>query len=236
MAEMRGFVFAITFIIVFSALVSTIPTDFQGAGEDAENVTPVDPALVFGFASTKSYCKDNFTGAPLSYAYNLNSKDWLAFAGNALSTFSLGSKVYVGPLWLGGIRLVQFINPNGTNRGTSLTATEINADDTDGEVKYDLLYEDNGNSAGGFIVYWNTTEHASAVDAWSEADSTLCLWMMHGTGLQDNSIDAVSLLFQLMLLQLPDVPVLLNVLIVTPLWAAIVFVIWFIIKESLPFV
>lgn len=236
MSEHRSFVFAVTFIVIFSLLVSTMPADFQGPAEAGENLTPVDPTLVFGFATTKSYCKDNFTGSPLTYAYNLNSRDWLAFADNTLSTFSLGAKVYVGPLWLGGFQIVQFINANGTNRGTSLTATEINTDDDDGQVKYDLIFEDNGNSAGGLIIYWNTTEHASAVDAWSELDSTLCLWMMHGTGLQDNSIDAVSLLFQLVTFNLPDVPLLINGLLVTPLVAAIAFVIWYIIKESMPFV
>ena len=235
MGEYRMFVFAVTFIVIFSVLVSTIPADFQGLGEDGDNLTPVDPTLVFGFANTESYCKANFTGAPLTYAYSLNARDWLAFADNTLSTFSLGAKVYVGPLWLGGFQIVQFINPNGTNRGTSLTATEINADDDDGQVKYDLVFEDNGNSAGGFVIYWNTTEHASAVDAWSEGDSTLCLWMMHGTGLQDNSIDAVSLLFQLITFSLPNVPLLINVLVSTPLVVAIAYVIWFFIKESLPF-
>ena len=237
MAELRGFVFAVTFIVIFATLVSTIPAGLNGAGGTAENVTPVDAALVFGFAETSSYCKDNYTGAPLGYAYTLSGRDWLTYVGASLSTFSLGAKVYIGGiLWLGGIQLVNFINENGTNRGNSLTATEIATDATDGQVKYDLVYQDNGNSAGGLVAYWNVTEHASVVDAWNEADATKCLWFMHGVGIEDTSINAVSLLLQMLTLSLPDVPVLLNAIIVTPLWAAIIYVIWFLIKESLPFV
>ena len=57
MSEQRTFVFAVTFIIVFSALVGSIPVDFQGQGTTTETITPVNPNLLSDFASIKEFDK-----------------------------------------------------------------------------------------------------------------------------------------------------------------------------------
>lgn len=236
MAEIRPFVFCVTFILIMATLVGSIPTGFSGSGTDPDLVIPVDASLITGFAETKSYCKANFTGLPITYAYNLNGRDWLAFSDGTLSTFSMGAKVYIGGvLWLGGFQICTFVNVNGTNRGTSLSATEIATDANDGQVRYDLLFP-NGNTAGGLVAYWNTTANANPSNAWSEADSTKCLWFMHGTGVSENSIDIVKVLLQVLTFSLPNVPLLVNALISTSLWSAVIFIVWFLVKESLPFV
>jgi hypothetical protein len=61
--------------------------------------------------------------------------------------------------------------------------------------------------------------------------------MLHGVGIDATAaMDIAQLLLGLLFLQLPDVPVLVNVLIAVPIWASVVYLIWFVIKETLPFV
>ena len=58
-----------------------------------------------------------------------------------------------------------------------------------------------------------------------------------GVGVESTaSTNALSLHLGLLFFSLPEVPALVNVLLVAPLWSAIIFVIWFVIKESMPFV
>jgi len=96
-----------------------------------------------------------------------------------------------------------------------------------------MTYVTGGTSAGILIVYWNETLYADPEDAWT-ADA---LNILHGVGINETArMDIGSLLIGLLLLRLPDCPLLINLLLATPLYAAVVFLIWFVIKESLPFV
>ena len=231
MSEQKTFVFAVSFIIIFSALVGSIPVDFQGQGATVETVTPVNPNLLTDFSETSEYDKTDFIEFPLNYVYDLPLVDGTTFTCIfSANTFRLGAHTLFVGFWLGGYNWANFISENGTNYGDSVSFTDIDNDLEDGAVRYTLQYEDTGNSAGGFVFWYNTTLHASASDAWTNET----LFMLHGIGFATNT-DVVSLLLSLMFLQLPDVPVLINVLIATPVWAAIIFVLWYIIKSSIPF-
>lgn len=232
MSELKTFVFAVSFIIFFAALVGSIPVDFQGQGATVETVTPVNPNLLTDFAETSEYDKTDFSGTPtLKYTYDLPLVDGTTFECLfASNQFYIGAHTLFVGFWLGGYNWANFISENGTNYGGSVSFTDIDNDLEDGAVRYELQYEDTGNSAGGFVFWYNTTLHASASDAWTNET----LYILHGVGFDTNT-DVVSLLLSLMFLQLPDVPVLVNVLIATPVWAAVIFVLWFIIKSSIPF-
>lgn len=231
MSELRGFMFSIVFIIIFAGLIVSIPTDLAGLGTEPEIVTPVDSVLLTGFADTESWNMTDLSAYD-QYVYTLNSRDWLFshYAG----TLQLGAKVYIlGFLWFGQVDSCDFINEEGVNRGGILSTAEINEDATNGSVRYELRFITNGLSVGGFIIYWNSTEYASVGDAFV-ADA---VYFLHGVGVSDTSVpDILSLLVGLLLLQLPDCPPLVNLLLATPLYASVVFIIWFIIKESMPFV
>lgn len=236
-SEQQTFVFALVFIITFSALFATMPTAFYGSGETAiDTPVPINASLLNDFTETESYNKSDFTvvsGPVLHYLYTLGGRDWMQFF-DGTATFYLDAKVYVFGLWLGQTESVKCVASDGmTDRGYGLTLTEINADADEGEARYNLLFTGSGLSAGGIIFYWNSTTYASASDAWTAG----ALWFVHGIGLSTTAnTDIIALLLQLLLLQLPEVPSLINVLIAGPLWACIVYLIWFIIKESLPFV
>lgn len=228
--EQYGFVFAVTYILLFSVIVATIPVDLQGAGDTPDMVTPLDPTLISGFSETEMYGKANLTGAGL-YAYDLGGLSWLFFSDGA--SLQLGAKVLIGGvLWLGQLDSADFISPEGTNRGFSLTFAEIDADATDGSVSYSLRSIGTGNSLGGFVVYWNTTTYADSSTAWTAEE----LFLLHGLGIEETAIINVgSLLLDLLFLQLPDVPLLISVLTIGPLWASIIYIIWFIFVNMVPF-
>lgn len=230
-SEQRSFVFAVSFILVFAALLSTIPADLQGTESEASNLFPVDPSIVTDFADGENYTKSAFSASPLLYTYSLGGKDWRCVY--YVGTFYLSSKVYFWFLWLGQTESVNFVSNNGTDRGPSLDLLEIDSDDEEGVAKYTITSVVSGDAAGGFIVYWNTTAYADPEDAWDND----VLYLIHGVGFTNTATNDIgALLVGLLFLQLPDVPIIINVLLVTPIWASIIFVLWFVIKEMIPFV
>ena len=231
MSEQRTFVFGVTFIILFSAFVATIPIGLLGLGGSGDNVTPLDPALVTGFSESENFMRPNFTGS--SYEYDLNDYTWLCIYNNDSEYFQLGSKQLIfGWLWLGGMDYVTFIDDNNTDRGLTLSMSEIEANAVDGFARYSLQYAETGNSAGTWIIYWNDTAYSDPQLAWL-ADA---LYITHGVGLETNAaVDLGNLLLRLLFLQLPDVPLLINLIIIAPVWASVIYLIWYIIKEMIPF-
>lgn len=229
-SEQRSFVFSVTFIVIFSLLLATLPLGLQGPGETPDFVTPVDPNLITDFTDSVYFVRANFSF--WTYSYDLGDRSWICSTDD--SVFTLAAKVLIGGfLWLGGLDFCKFISPTGTDRGQILSLVEIEADADNGTVRYSLQYSVNGNDAGGFVAYWNTSEYSSTSEAWLDNG----LYLLHGVGIQNTaSLNIASLLVSLLLLQLPDVPLLVNVLIAVPIWAGIVYILWYIIKETIPFV
>lgn len=232
-SEQYGFVVSLTFIVLFATLLVASPTDLQGLGETPENISPVNPSLITDFEESTNYTKSDFTGVgTLNYEYELGGEIWLCH--NIASTFTLGAKIYVaGIIWLGAVSFVKFISPNGIDLGAILSLEQIAEDADNGTVRYNLQFVDTGNAGGGLVVYWNTTLYSDPADAWAND----VLYFLHGMGIGASATNNIgTLLVNLLLLSLPDVPVLINILLVTPLWASIIFVLWYVIKEMIPFV
>ena len=228
--EMYGFVFAVLFLTFFAGLTAMIPVDLQGQESSPDIVIPVDPTLVSDWTDSEAFDKTDFTGvAGLYYLYNsLGGYDWEC--DFVTDTFTVGAKIYfLGMVWLGGLDLVEFVNDNGT-RYSSVSFDDLDSDMSDGTVRYDLYFTVSGNSAGGFIFYYNTTTYTDSSDAWDNNE----LFLVHGVGFSPNS-DIVSLLVGILFLQLPDVPLAINLLLASSPWASVIYIIWFIVKESLPF-
>ncbi len=232
-SEMRGFVFAISFIVIFSTLLSSVPVGLQGSGGTPDTVIPVDPQFLSGFDEQQNYTKSSFTTG--FYDYSLGIRDWrAAYFDVGEPTFFLSAKVLIlGIFWLGHVDTCTLVSSNGTDRGTFLTTGEIESDAVDGIEKYSMLFTTTGEDAGSFVVYWNETLYTDPNDAWDND----VLYLLHGVGFSATvGADIGSLLVNLLFLQLPDVPVLVNVFLAVPIWASIIFILWFVIKETLPFV
>lgn len=227
---MKGFVFCVVYILVFATVLNTIPAGLQGSESTVETVVPIDPALVTGFAESESYCGDNFTSG--LYEYSLNEKDWIAYDSGTY--FELVKKVKIGGfLWLGGVDQVRFKAEDGSDRGTALSLTEINTDAEDGQVRYSMTLILSGDSAGSFVVYWNTTAYATAALAHASNE----LWIIHGFGIEDLATNNIgALIVALLFFQIPEVPVLVNLFLAVPPWAAIAYLLWYFITSMIPFV
>ena len=228
--EMGGFVFSLIFIIVFSTLLSSIPAGLQGTGASPDMVIPVDPSLITGFSET-----ENWTRAAYSlgvYEYQQGNREWIT-GHNDIEIVLIAKVKVLGFFWFGAVDECKFISSDGVDRGTELSLTEMDTDDTDGAHRYDLRFTVNGDSAGKLVVYWNVTAYPDINDAWLAGD----LQLLHGMGIEDTATANIgALIVSLLLIQLPDVPVLVNMFLAVPIWACIVFVLWFIIKEMIPFV
>lgn len=234
-SEMGGFVFAVIFIVVFSALVSTTPAGLSGAGESGDQLQVLDPRILTDFTDGQNWTKSDMAEVSglFAFGYVLGSFEWVARANNISDIyFDIYAKLYYIPIWLGHYDPVIFTAEDGTNRGDEVTITEIVADATDGYVLYTMTFDVSGNSAGGLIIYWNTTTYSDPYDAWTND----ALYFLHGVGLEETvSLDIGSLLLGLILLQLPNVPILINIFLALPVWACIAYIAWFIAISMIPF-
>ena len=96
-----------------------------------------------------------------------------------------------------------------------------------------MQFTSSGAAAGALVCYWNTTTYATSSLAWASNE----LYMLHGVGIESTATNDIgALIISLLLLQLPQVPTLVNVFLAVPIWACIVYVLWFIIKEMIPFI
>lgn len=234
-SEQYGFVFAVLFLTLFAGFTAMIPVDLQGTGSTPDILIPVDPALTSDFTDAEPFTKSDFGGVIGLYYlyYDLGSvgNDFECDFYSATDSFSVGALVRILTLWFGGLEYCNFVSKNGTNYGTTVSFTDIDNDAEEGATRYELILSESGNSAGAFIFYYNTTTYTDSSDAWDNDE----LHLVHGVGFSPNT-DIVSLLVGILFLQLPDVPVGINLLLASAPWASVVYIIWFIIKESLPFI
>jgi hypothetical protein len=204
----------------------------QGEAETPEVVTPLYPALATGYSDYEGWNMTDLSAYDQYEYYGFNARDWLF--SYYVGTIQLGAKVvYGGFVWLGQLDSCNFISESGENRGGVLSTAEMEEDATEGVATYNLRYIVNGADAGDFVVFWNTSLYASADNAFAADD----VYFLHGVGILSTAgADIGALLVGLLFLQLPECPPLINVILATPLYACVVFLIWFIIKETLPFV
>lgn len=231
-SEFTGFVIAVVFLVFLSTFLLTMPVDMQGEGATPNVVTPINPSLISDFNEAENWTKSDYSQVITTYFYdydNLGGLDWrTTYTGEA--NLRIGAKDKLGGiLWLGALVYAEFKSEGGTDRGTTLSLSEIESDATDGAVRYTLTLE-NGNTAGSFVVYWNETLYTDPYDAWDND----ALYLVHGIGLTTNT-NIATLLLSLLFLQLPDCPLLINVLIATAPWASIVYVSYKIIISFIPF-
>lgn len=207
-----------------------VPIDLQGQGTTPETIIPVDPVLVSGFSEDETFNKTVMTTGLDSHQYTLGDNDFIAwYDAGATTTIRLAAKLYYfGVIWLGDLDAVVFTSQEGTNRGTGLTTTEIDADATDGSVRYSLQFYESGNSAGSLVIYWNTTAYATSQLAWNASE----LFLLHGWGIGDSATTNIAvLLISVLTFSLPNVPASIQVIFGASYWASIIYILWFIFKE-----
>lgn len=228
MAEYKGFVFCVCFMLFYTSFLGGMPSGLSSTTYDNPALSQFDPALLTGFTSTETYNKTNYSvlGSLYYYDYELGGHYFRATYQSGVG-FKLGEKVLFFGLWLGALDYQEFTF-EGVDRGTEITFTELIADNSSGQVRYNIL-----STGGGWVFAWDTDTYSTPSDAWDSSD----LQLLHGVGADSNApTNMLGLLLGLMFLQIPDIPTMLQVLIIAPVWASVFYLSWFIIKEVLPFV
>lgn len=233
--EQRGFVFSVVFIVVFATLLASVPVGLKGPGEEPDTVIPINPNLLTGFADSEGFNRSDFSDIGLGmylYEYELVGLDWMC--GTDDIEIGLAAKMYfLGIFWFGQIDICGFTNPDGKDRGVDLSLEAIDEDAEEGQVSYSLEFQTSGTSAGSLIVYWNSTKWDNSTIAWENEE----VYLLHGMGIENTATTNIGgFIVSLLLFSLPEVPPLVNIFIAVPIWACIIYVIWFIIKEMIPFV
>lgn len=226
-SEQRTFVFSVTFIIVFTALIAAAPVGLMGYEQTPGDLS-IDPGSL-RFSESETFSRTYFYGTVLTYTYSLGGRDWICYY--TANGFSIVAKIYLGVLWLGQVETFRFMS-GGNDRGPTLSMTEIEQDANNGLARYSLISE-SGSSGGTVLFSWNTDDYSTPLEAWTDDG----LVITHGIGFNDGAMmDIGTLLLSLLTLQLPGVPVMVNILIAVPIWASIIYLIWYIVKEMIPFV
>ena len=229
MTEMRGFVFAVSFLLISSAILGSAPAGLITPSYDNPSLVGLDPALVTGFSSYTQYTKSNYTLVAGTYieSYLLGGWDWYTVSDN--TNYMLGVKQYIWIIWV-STDTCEFTTEKGIPRGTELTFTEITADAENGTVRYSAIHSQGSSSV---LFWWNTTDYATAASAWAGDE----LYITHGVGVNDEApVQVLSLLLGMLTFSLPDVPFLIQLMLSTPIFASVIYLIWFLVKEVIPFV
>lgn len=228
--ETKTFAFITFMVLLFTALLSTAPSVFVTSNPENPNIPNVNSQLLVGFAVTEEYNSSyfSFLDGHGYYDYSLGGYSWRIIIVDGTG-FSLGVKqLLFGWLWLGWIEWCDF-SFEGSDRGIAISFAEINADAEDGTVKYDLQHSGGG---GGLVFGWNDTEYSDSEDAW---DNEL-LVIIHGLGISDTAPqNVVSLLLSLIFFSNPDIPFLINVILVSPFVLLGAYLIFYIIIKVTPF-
>lgn len=235
-SEQYAFVFSVVYILLFSGFTAAIPVDLQGNENTEVNLpVPVDPSLLGGYSDYENFSKAAFSGVSAKYYYypdsgNLGGYNWECSFGVVADSFKVGALIYfLNIVWLGAVDWAEFTNTNGTNYGTSISFSDIDNDQQEGAAKYTMIFSESGKSAGDFFIYYNSTTYSDSEDAWDNG----AIYFVHGVGLTTDT-NIASLLLALLFFQLPDMPTLINLMIVAPIWACVVFDIWYIITKMIP--
>jgi len=229
--EIRIFAVVVTFMLVFTALLGTAPSGLVTAPIGDPAVSPVNPLLLAQWAEVQQINSTHdftFLNGYGYFDYTLGGWSW-RLTWTTGTGFRLGIKVLLfGVIWLGTLDFAEFIYA-GLGRGDMLSFTEIGEDEINGTCHYEALHSAGG---GTFVVSWNDTKYATASDAWDDD----ALYFVHGLGIDDTApANAITLVFGLLTLTIPDMPYILQVIIAVPLWASAIYLIFLAIVKLIPF-
>jgi len=222
-SEMRGLVVIFSFIAVFVILMGLIPSQFLMADYEGRTVNVPDyfEALdLLFYVNTMNLTLDD--SGSLQGGFYIYSFD---FGGHNLR---LLDKVNPNELWMQHYwywlifptahHYMDWVNRDSTNRGNSLSASELDSDYTKGNIRYTVKCDDFQMDV---FFGFNETTYSTPSEAWQNNELSLLLAIEFDQ--VNTSINAWSLISMLLFFQLPDVHWIINALIAIPLWIAIAY-------------
>ncbi len=224
MAEMRGFVVAVSFLLIYSTLLGTVPAGFLTVTYEPPTLSPIDPQLISGFDGFVMMNSTNFTAGGVDYGFGGHL--WTAIAAD--STFTLFYRQVI--FFVIPVYTVNDMSFETFARGTSLTWITILEDSDNGTARYSAVCP---FATSGLVFVWNVTDYVYPWEAWGNGSLTV----VHGIGADAYAPqNALSLVLAMLTFSVPEIPVILQVLLNTPIYAMVAYLVWFLIKEVIPFV
>ena len=196
----------VSFLLIYSALLGTIPAGFMTATYETPELADIDPQLIVGFENYVMYNSTNFTAGGLDYEFGGHLWTTIS-ADGTITLFYRTILLLIIPVYTP----VTYSFEGGYDRGDSLTWVTINEDSEDGIARYSVKCP---QVTSGLVFMWNTTDYEYAWDAWGN-DS---LMIVHGVGadVANAPLDVLSLLFAMLTYSVADIPPLLQVFLNSP--------------------
>ena len=224
MAEMKNFAVVVSVLLIYSALLGTMPAGFMTATYETPELADIDPQLIVGFENYVTMNSTNFTAGGVDYDFG--GHGWTAQVINGIfSLFYRTQFLIFIPVYTGTTLTFESFD-----RGDFLTWETIYTDSEDGLARYTAKCP---QLTSGLVFTWNTTDYTYPWDAWGNGS----LIIVHGVGanIANAPLDVLSLLLAMLTYSVADIPPLLQVLLNSPIYASVLFLVWFIIKEVIPF-
>lgn len=224
MAELRTFTVVVSFLLIYSAFLGSAPVGLFSSTYDNPVVSGLNAQYLTGFDAYVQYDYSNYTGD--AFSYSLGEYDWQTVSASG-TNFRVGVKVYIWIIWV-GTDWSDF-SLDSESRGDTLTLVEINSDADNGTVRYTAICT---AATTGVVFSWNTNDYTYAWDAWGN-DS---LYVTHGIGVSEFAPqNALSIVLGMLTFSIPDIPPLLQLLFNSPIYAGSIYLLWFFVKEVIPF-
>jgi hypothetical protein len=169
------------------------------------------------------YNATNFTAGGLDYS--MGGHLWTALSADSLFKLLYRTSIFFSiPFYT--LNEMAFEN---FDRGTTLTFLEIYNDSEEGTVRYSAVCP---QATSGVVFVWNASDYVYPWDAWGNGSLTV----IHGIGASAFAPqNALSLVLGMLTFQIADIPILLQVILNAPIYADVAFLVWFLVKEVIPF-
>jgi hypothetical protein len=238
--ESRPFIMSFTFMVVYILLLSQIPVELyvHSYTQHDYNIPPYFEGLDVGvYSLSHNFTINDATTTQILgitiYDWSLGGFDWRLLTDVNYNYMMIGKRNMFG-IFLISTDYLDFIGESGNNRDTELYRREMNLDYTGDEswVHYRMSLEAQPEVGCDIYLGFNTTLYNSP----GEALENQALTVFQTMGLDDvyTSFNVWRLIGQLMFMTLPDIHPVLNVVLIAPIWANIVWTLLIVLSKLIP--
>lgn len=248
LAEIRGFIVAITFLGFFATLLAFAPADLLASDEADTSYRNINvpeyldaPEVVY-FAETVTYQLNDSLGDLFydhrAYLFTLGRWDfdliwqYPSDDSDGFVRFEHAERLWgFGPIT--SSHPMTFCSSSGVDYGTSVDAYDL-MDNYNEERKYAKFTVSCEHTQMTVFFSYNTTEYSSIRSAFENK----ALYVTCGMELDDTNtgFNAWDLLSMILFFQLPNVHPLINFIIAIPLYACIAYLIFIFVTKVIPLI
>jgi hypothetical protein len=239
--EFKQIIVPVMFILFFSLLAGSIPSAmFVTETEGYQvNVPEYFRGLDVGsYATTHNFTVDDatfdlYTYQFQHYDYDIGNRYYRATTNIYRGQLQIGIRTYV-LIFLFSVDYLRWRSPEGLDRGTDLTGSEMNLDYSEDEnwIKYRLSLDSDPTVGFDALIGFNNSLYSSPKEA-LEADA---LTVFIGFGIDDlyTSLNVWAIMGEVMTFRNPDIPFPLNLVIPSLIWVMFGYAMLIIVTKLIP--